>query len=379
LTFGKYKLEDHLQLEHNDCGSIGHHCIRHGLRSCEEVKDHEGQCSDCLKFFECGKNLKRFLNTQYNDICRAFENHLSKWSRHGSTLLTEPLPDDLTNPDTARNEWRKFRLCDERRWCALPAGKSGHDFACGDGRDPHKADWCKQNQESWMAGRQSLNSVMTIENAERKCEIKCIKCGNRRFLPEGIDVDDLPPDWHCGLRTWCMRPTENGYGQFSDCNKGRVESRLIKQHARALEARRAHALTTIVSPVPTTQGNVDFDNDSTPIVVEEEHSQPVYKKQKTHGTEIGTHANANANVEAAIDEAGTEGKMRSRMRDLSELIYNIAYVPAWYAAHVALGKWQAREIERMKIALAAKDNEGQVAMFTIDMKSKTKTGENLEA
>jgi hypothetical protein len=64
LTFGKYKLEDHLQLEHKDCGSIGHHGIWHGLRSCEEVKDHEGQCSDCLKFSECGKNLKPFLNTQ---------------------------------------------------------------------------------------------------------------------------------------------------------------------------------------------------------------------------------------------------------------------------------------------------------------------------
>jgi hypothetical protein len=217
-----------------------------------------------------------------------------------------------------------------------------------------------------MAGRQSLNSVMTIENAERKCEIECIKCGNRRLIPERIDVDDLPPDWHCGLRTWCMRPTENGYGQFSDCNKGRVESRLIKQHAIALEARRAEALATIVDPAPTTQGNVDFDNNSTPIVVEEEETQPVYKKQKSHETEIGTDANATATVETATDEAGTE------------LVNNIVYVPAWYAGHVARGKWQAREIERMKIALTTKDDEGQVAMFTINMKSKTKTRKYLE-
>jgi hypothetical protein len=74
LHFGKHKLQDHLQLEHNECGAIGQHCIRHDLCSCDAKNDHDGQCADCLKFLRCARDLKLFLN--YVDLCRASEKEL---------------------------------------------------------------------------------------------------------------------------------------------------------------------------------------------------------------------------------------------------------------------------------------------------------------
>jgi hypothetical protein len=52
LSFAKYKLKDHLELEHENCSGIGHHCIRHGLDSCTH-KDHDKECADCFKFAMC--------------------------------------------------------------------------------------------------------------------------------------------------------------------------------------------------------------------------------------------------------------------------------------------------------------------------------------
>jgi hypothetical protein len=78
LAFAKYKLQDHLQLEHTDCGGIGQHCIRHGLCSCDH-KDHDQECGDCLKFLRCPYDLKHFLQYAYNDLCRAFEKELPEW------------------------------------------------------------------------------------------------------------------------------------------------------------------------------------------------------------------------------------------------------------------------------------------------------------
>ncbi len=68
--------------------------------------------------------------------------------------------------------------------------------------------------------------------------------------------------------------------------------------------------------------------------------------------------------------------MRTRIRELVEVVKYVAYVPAWYAAHVARVKWQAREIARHMKALGDECNAGKVAIFVIDMKSKTATGKN---
>jgi hypothetical protein len=70
--------------------------------------------------------------------------------------------------------------------------------------------------------------------------------------------------------------------------------------------------------------------------------------------------------------------MRTRIRELVEVVKYVAYVPAWYAAHVARGKWQAREIARHMKALGDECNAGIVAIFVIDMKSKTATGKTRE-
>jgi hypothetical protein len=65
-----------------------------------------------------------------------------------------------------------------------------------------------------------------------------------------------------------------------------------------------------------------------------------------------------------------EGITQTRVRDLVlEMVGYVAYIPEWYAAHTARGKWQEREIKNMKAALYT--NEEKVALFTIDMKSNT--------
>ncbi len=153
-----------------------------------------------------------------------------------------------------------------------------------------------------------------------------------------------------------------------------MESRLIKEHARALEQRRAEAAAAIVRHFISTPDNVDCDSDRRPIVVNEPDNEPDLNVTRNGIDEKDT----DLNVEAATDDAMPEGNRRSRMRDLLEIVNYIACVSAWYAGHVARGKWQAREIARMKSALAEPENEGIVAIFTIDMKSKTKTGKHIE-
>jgi hypothetical protein len=61
---------------------------------------------------------------------------------------------------------------------------------------------------------------------------------------------------------------------------------------------------------------------------------------------------------------------------LFKVVRYVAYVPAWYVAHVARGKWQIHEIARHLKALGEECNAGIVVILVIDMKSKTTTGKN---
>ena len=71
-----------------------------------------------------------------------------------------------------------------------------------------------------------------------------------------------------------------------------------------------------------------------------------------------------------------EGVSKKRMRGLVEIAQLLSYVPKHYAAHVLRGVWQDEEVKKHKQALADERNVGRMAMFTIDMKSKTSTDKN---
>jgi hypothetical protein len=240
--------------------------------------------------------------------------------------------------------------CSKKRRCVLPPGISPQDFTCSHGRDPTKSLWCHQTQPAWIAGRKSVTSVPRIR------EVECSHCGTRRVVPDGVDDKDLFLDWNCSIRTWCMNPLQQGYQEFNNCNKGKTNKRLIKAYLAELAKESAQNTEALLEPLGPTHNSQDFAID----VVEDPVNQPAKKKQKKD----------------VVLNPTPEGTMRRRMRDLLDMVGYVAYVPGWYVAHIARGKWQAREIARAKATLFEK--EEKIALFTIDMKSKTVTGKNRE-
>ncbi len=90
----------------------------------------------------------------------------------------------------------------------------------------------------------------------------------------------------------------------------------------------------------------------------------------------------NTNNEQAVSDLELnplrEGSARSRYRALLDIAQFTDYVPRYYAALVARGIWQENQVSIHKNMLRDPDKAGKVAMFTIDMKSKTPTGKNRE-
>jgi hypothetical protein len=345
LSFAKYKLKDNLELEHDNCSGIGHHCIKHGLDSCTH-KDHDKECSDCSKFLRCTHNLKQFLQLQYNDLCRASEYKLPEWVPRGQSVACVEVPKTVPNLVTtegnmARKKWHTCNApdCTKKRFYALPIGVAPHDFTCAHGRDPTKSHWCLQTQPAWFAGRNSV--AMAI----REREVECTHCGARRVVPANVDDKHLFLDWHCSIRTWCKGPQQSGYQEFRNCNDGRTNSRLIRAHLAAL----VEESTQDIAPISETATPAAISMDSGTDELQEPTSEPPQKKRKND----------------PFTNSSAEGAMRTRMRDLLEMVGFVAYVPEWYAAHTARGKWQEREIKNMKAALYV--HEEKVALFTIDI------------
>jgi hypothetical protein len=94
-------------------------------------------------------------------------------------------------------------------------------------------------------------------------------------------------------------------------------------------AQRADAVEAILEPDASTQTNVDFYTDINEPAdlcydeLEDTTQEPARKKQKMN----------------LVHKPSPEGTMRIRMRDLLEMVTYVAYVPGWYAAHIAPGKW----------------------------------------
>ena len=207
-----------------------------------------------------------------------------------------------------------------------------------------------------------------METAPLKREVECLKCGERRVVPNSVDMNDLPPDWNCSLRTWAMNPTKRGFDEFYGCNNGKINNSLIKAYAAVLTKKRAEATEVMFERQITAEEEVHIAHESDPSIVEALIIEPLAKKQKRfQGT-----------TQLVVNDPTPEGIMRTRIRELVEVVKYVTYVPAWYAAHVARGKWQAREIARHMKALGDDCNAGIVAIFVIDMKSKTATGKNRE-
>ncbi len=165
---------------------------------------------------------------------------------------------------------------------------------------------------------------------------------------------------------WCKGPQQRGYQEFQNCNDGKTNNRLIRAHLAALVVQCDQDTAPISETAPPAASNLEFGTalpaasnlDFGTDVLQDPTSGPPQKKRKND----------------PLPNSFAEGTMRTRMRDLLEMVGYMAYIPGWYAAHTARGKWQEREIKNTKTALYT--NEEKVALFTIDMKSKTAIGKN---
>jgi hypothetical protein len=162
----------------------------------------------------------------------------------GQAFSSEPLSDSALNPknnegnvDTQLSEqgnnWHTCQQCSTRCWYCLPSGKSLTDFNCAEGRDPKKVS-CLVQPNPYIMG-----------TGPPKRDVECLKCGERRLVPDSIDIHDLPPDWNCSLRTWSVNPTKLGFDEFYGCNYGKINNSLIKAHAAVLATKRAEASEAI--------------------------------------------------------------------------------------------------------------------------------------
>jgi hypothetical protein len=256
----------------------------------------------------CGHDLKLFLNDVFNDLCRAFEKELLEWRPRGKTFVTETSLDGplhtqnggaVTNVSTLLSDhgkkWHTCILCSTRRWYCLPPGKSPTNFNCADGRESKKVSWCSQTQETWIAGRENASITSYMTTTPPKREVECLKCGERRAVPNSVDMNDLPPDWNCSLRTWSMNPTKLGFDEFYGCNNGKINNSLIKAHAAVLATKRAEATEVVFERQIAAEEDVYLAHESVHGIVEAPVDEPLPKKQKRSGCKRNNSRRHNAN------------------------------------------------------------------------------------
>jgi hypothetical protein len=321
--WSKNNLRDHLKVNHIECKGCALHCIPHGLGACKE--EHNAECKACLKFRRCGLDLRRFMQTRFNELCKMFESTLPEWYPRGSYISSTTsitVAATITTPPEEGNIPDMCAQCDE---------------------PPHEQVWC-------------------------------VLCSDWFNLPDSVNKTDLPEEWACNLRTWTTHPRWTETFEADFCSK--TNARLIKAHQKELEAKQKQIHRDQKGQQATEQET------STTNVVSTGGGTIVDAVQATledsHNAVLVPHINFQQPLSDLLLDPLREGSARSRYRALLDIAQFTDYVPKYYAAHVGRGIWQENQISIHKNLLREADKAGKVAMFTIDMKSKTSTGKNRE-
>ena len=233
--------------------------------------------------------------------------------------------------------------------------------------------------DSQISVDENNSSDMTLTN-----EVQCSHwwCNKWFKVPDDISIEDFPDVWSCEMRLW-DHPGMPGYPQEKWCRK--PNNRYFKHLKAAILAKKS------VEKESTTLEEIVFTPDETASVAQLQirasssvadiadilheplpDSIPmseVHLVPEDCPVDTGDHVPEECPMD--IGDHVLEGEARRRNRELAAMCKYLSYVEQWYIAHVGRGMWQEAQLQEHKRKLQLAHMQGRVALFTIDMKSKT--------